>query len=131
MLYIKTVITGMRSFIALRRQKCRGPRANRKLGVLSVYWNSQIRGPFAPLALLSLSSGFPVLSCDFLLHRASLRMAPPRSQVSRECFTRAWTISGVSLLSCSSSGSPSLRPSFPARLRCTLSLIAGIYQTSK
>jgi hypothetical protein len=31
--YIKTVITGMRSFIALRRQKRRGPRANGKLGV--------------------------------------------------------------------------------------------------
>lgn len=69
--YIKTVITGMRSFIALRRQKCRGPRANGKLGVaLGILELADKRAVFAPLALLFLSSGFLVLFCDFLLHRS-------------------------------------------------------------
>lgn len=120
--YIKTVITGMRSFIALRRQKRQGPRANRKLGValgiLELADKRAVRSSRAPLSPVR----FP---------RPFLQLPPPSLRVgprSRERFTRTWTISGVSLLSCSSSASPPPRPS---RLRCTLSLIAGIYQTSK
>ena len=79
MRYIKTVITGMRSFIALRRQKCRGPRANGKLGVaLGILELADKRAVFAPLALLFLSSGFLV---PFLrLPPSSLRKAPSCSR---------------------------------------------------
>lgn len=52
--YIKTVITGMRSFIALRRQKRRGPRANGKLGVaLGILELADKRAVHSPLSLFS------------------------------------------------------------------------------
>jgi len=63
--YIKTVIRGMRSFIALRRQKRRGPRANRKLGVaLGILELADKR------TVLSYSSRPVPLLCDFFLRRS-------------------------------------------------------------
>lgn len=64
--YIKTVITETRSFIAFKTAgRNVEALANQKLGSLSVYWNSQIRGLFASPAASLLPFDFLALFCDF------------------------------------------------------------------
>lgn len=120
--YIKTVITGMRSFIALRRRKRRGPRRTGNWG--------------CSLGILELADKRAVCASSLVrfydsLLAPSLRFSPRRSfslsSVPRVFGASIETLFDVSLLSCSSSTSSSP----PARPRCTLSLIAGIYQMSK
>lgn len=80
--YIKTVITGMRSFIALRRQKRRGPRANRKLGValgiLELADKRAVRSSCAPLSLVRFLPAFSVTSSSIAPNSSFLLSSVPR-----------------------------------------------------